>query len=57
MSNKAILRRLSILSSVILLATAFAGLGRVEAKDDRIIFDLTGSLSSESSTSLTLLMA
>lgn len=41
MSNKAILRRLSILSSVFLLATAFAVPGRVEANDNRVIFELT----------------
>jgi DNA-binding beta-propeller fold protein YncE len=41
MSHKAILRRLSILSSIFLLATSFAGLGPVEANDSRVIFELT----------------
>ena len=41
MSNKAILRRLSIFSSVFLLATAFAVPSRVEANDDRVMFELT----------------
>jgi hypothetical protein len=41
MSNKANLRRLSILISVVVLATAAAKLSHVEANDNRVIFELT----------------
>ena len=41
MRNNAILRRLSVLSAVFLLATAFARVGPAEANDNRIIFELT----------------